>query len=82
MRVSENLELLSSGVVCVMSLLVNGKVLQRPYDPTVLFVTGSNLRRSNMIAFNRAKIRTLKMTIVIVSTFFLCWTPYNVMLLW
>jgi len=35
-----------------------------------------------MRALGRAKIRTIKMTIVIVATFFLCWTPYNVMSLW
>lgn len=35
-----------------------------------------------MRALGRAKIRTVKMTIVIVATFFLCWTPYNVMSLW
>jgi hypothetical protein len=31
---------------------------------------------------NRAKTRTLKMTVVICATFFLCWTPYNIMSLW
>lgn len=40
------------------------------------------LRRSGMGALGRAKARTLQMTVVIVSTFFLCWTPYNVMCLW
>ncbi|ODM97543.1 Gonadotropin-releasing hormone II receptor [Orchesella cincta] len=40
------------------------------------------LRRSNMGALGRAKIRTLKMTIIIVAVFFFCWTPYNIMSLW
>ncbi|ODM89590.1 Gonadotropin-releasing hormone II receptor [Orchesella cincta] len=43
---------------------------------------GAELRRSNMGCFRQSKIKTLKMTVIIVTTFFLCWTPYNVMSLW
>ncbi|ODM93260.1 Gonadotropin-releasing hormone II receptor [Orchesella cincta] len=39
-------------------------------------------RRSNIGVLSCAKIRMLKMTVIIVATFFFCWTPYNVMSLW
>lgn len=48
----------------------------------LFFVPEDQLRRSTLGTLERAKSRTLKMTLVIVSTFFLCWTPYNVMCLW
>ncbi|ODM93483.1 Gonadotropin-releasing hormone II receptor [Orchesella cincta] len=41
-----------------------------------------NHTRSNRGTLGRAKIRTLKMTLIMVATFCLCWTPYNVMSLW
>ncbi|XP_044735225.1 gonadotropin-releasing hormone receptor isoform X2 [Chrysoperla carnea] len=40
------------------------------------------IRRSSLGYLGRAKIRTLKMTIIIVLVFFICWTPYYVMALW
>nr|XP_031828630.1 gonadotropin-releasing hormone II receptor isoform X1 [Nomia melanderi]XP_031828631.1 gonadotropin-releasing hormone II receptor isoform X1 [Nomia melanderi]XP_031828632.1 gonadotropin-releasing hormone II receptor isoform X1 [Nomia melanderi] len=40
------------------------------------------IRRSSMGFLTRAKIRTLKMTVIIVAVFFVCWTPYYVMSLW
>ncbi|XP_065350739.1 adipokinetic hormone/corazonin-related peptide receptor variant I isoform X1 [Cloeon dipterum] len=40
------------------------------------------IRRSSLGYLGKAKIRTLKMTIIIVVVFFVCWTPYNVMSLW
>lgn len=40
------------------------------------------LRRSSLNNITRAKSRTLKLTVVIVSTFLFCWTPYNVICLW
>lgn len=40
------------------------------------------IRRSSLAFLSRAKIRTLKMTIIIVAVFFVCWTPYYVMSLW
>nr|XP_050863696.1 adipokinetic hormone/corazonin-related peptide receptor variant I isoform X2 [Vespula vulgaris] len=40
------------------------------------------IRRSSLAFFSRARIRTLKMTIIIVAVFFICWTPYYVMSLW
>ncbi|KAL2719741.1 adipokinetic hormone/corazonin-related peptide receptor variant I-like isoform X1 [Vespula maculifrons] len=35
------------------------------------------IRRSSLAFFSRARIRTLKMTIIIVAVFFICWTPYQ-----
>ncbi|CAL1289484.1 unnamed protein product [Larinioides sclopetarius] len=40
------------------------------------------LRRSDIAHMERARARTLRMTIIIVLTFFWCWTPYVVMVLW
>ncbi|XP_055927955.1 adipokinetic hormone/corazonin-related peptide receptor variant I-like [Argiope bruennichi] len=40
------------------------------------------LRRSDIAQMERARARTLRMTIIIVLTFFWCWTPYVVMVLW
>ncbi|XP_025077149.1 gonadotropin-releasing hormone II receptor-like isoform X2 [Pomacea canaliculata] len=40
------------------------------------------LRRSALGNIERARIRTLKMTFVIVGAFILCWTPYFVMSAW
>ncbi|XP_044019995.1 gonadotropin-releasing hormone II receptor-like isoform X1 [Aphidius gifuensis] len=53
-------------------------------DSTGTSTTGSRmrLRRSDMSCIERARSRTLKMTITIVAVFILCWTPYVGMLLW
>lgn len=40
------------------------------------------LRRSDVRHMERARNRTLRLTIVIVLAFFFCWTPYVVMVLW
>ncbi|XP_037511749.1 adipokinetic hormone/corazonin-related peptide receptor variant I-like [Rhipicephalus sanguineus] len=40
------------------------------------------LRCSDMRRMQRAQYRTLRLTVVIVLAFFLCWTPYVVMVLW
>ncbi|XP_043277457.1 gonadotropin-releasing hormone II receptor-like isoform X2 [Venturia canescens] len=40
------------------------------------------LRRSDMSSIERARSRTLRMTITIVAVFIICWTPYVAMLLW
>ncbi|KAK9506694.1 hypothetical protein O3M35_008582 [Rhynocoris fuscipes] len=40
------------------------------------------LRRSDMTNIERARARTLKMTVTIVLAFIWCWTPYVVMTLW
>ncbi|XP_031779949.1 ACP receptor isoform X1 [Nasonia vitripennis] len=40
------------------------------------------LRRSDMSSIERARSRTLKMTIIIVVAFIFCWTPYITMNLW
>ncbi|BES94294.1 receptor [Nesidiocoris tenuis] len=40
------------------------------------------LRRSDMTNIERARARTLRMTVIIVLAFIWCWTPYVVMTLW
>uniref|UniRef100_T1J812 G-protein coupled receptors family 1 profile domain-containing protein n=1 Tax=Strigamia maritima TaxID=126957 RepID=T1J812_STRMM len=40
------------------------------------------LRRSDMTNIERARARTLRMTIIIVIAFIWCWTPYFVMTMW
>ncbi|XP_050401059.1 adipokinetic hormone/corazonin-related peptide receptor variant I [Patella vulgata] len=44
--------------------------------------TKIGLRRSAMGNIERARIRTLKMTLVIVGVFVLCWTPYFLLSAW
>ncbi|KAK7867737.1 hypothetical protein R5R35_002242 [Gryllus longicercus] len=45
--------------------------------------TGDDVfRRSGLGFLGRAKTRSLKMTLVIVLVFFMCWTPYNIMSVW
>lgn len=41
-----------------------------------------HLRRSDMTNIARARARTLRMTLIIVIAFILCWTPYFVMTMW
>ncbi|ODM92170.1 Gonadotropin-releasing hormone II receptor [Orchesella cincta] len=40
--------------------------------------TETQLRRSSTEALGRARVRTMKMSITIVTTFFLCWTPLTI----
>lgn len=44
--------------------------------------TGDSITRSSLPFLSKAKIRTLKMTIIIVCVFFICWTPYYIMSIW
>ncbi|XP_052131736.1 gonadotropin-releasing hormone II receptor-like isoform X2 [Frankliniella occidentalis] len=57
------------------SILV--EIFRRSRDPI-----DDKLRRSSLGFLGRAKIRTLKMTIIIVFVFFVCSTPYHVMMVW
>ncbi|XP_030765127.1 gonadotropin-releasing hormone receptor-like [Sitophilus oryzae] len=41
-----------------------------------------SVTRSSLAFLGKAKIRTLKLTILIVFVFFVCWTPYHVMCVW
>ncbi|XP_066249752.1 adipokinetic hormone/corazonin-related peptide receptor variant I isoform X1 [Euwallacea similis] len=41
-----------------------------------------SVTRSSLAFLGKAKVRTLKMTIIIVFVFFICWTPYHVMCVW
>ncbi|XP_046661780.1 adipokinetic hormone/corazonin-related peptide receptor variant I-like isoform X2 [Homalodisca vitripennis] len=43
---------------------------------------GDNFRRSSLGFLSRAKSRTLKMTVTIVSVFVVCWTPYYIICVW
>ncbi|XP_023310187.1 gonadotropin-releasing hormone II receptor [Anoplophora glabripennis] len=45
-------------------------------------VGADSITRSSLPFLGKAKIRTLKMTIIIVLVFFVCWTPYQVMSIW
>ncbi|XP_032681188.1 gonadotropin-releasing hormone II receptor-like [Odontomachus brunneus] len=40
------------------------------------------IRRSSISFLSRARVRTLKMTITIITVFIICWTPYYVMSVW
>ncbi|CAG5059047.1 unnamed protein product [Parnassius apollo] len=45
-------------------------------------VSGDRLRRSDHRLLERAKRRTLRMTLIIVTVFAFCWLPYAVMTMW
>ncbi|XP_014681440.1 PREDICTED: gonadotropin-releasing hormone II receptor-like [Priapulus caudatus] len=42
----------------------------------------AQLRRSGVGNIGKAKAKTLKMTLIIVIVFIMCWTPYYIMCLW
>nr|CAD7401032.1 unnamed protein product [Timema poppensis] len=44
--------------------------------------TTDTFRRSSLGYLGKAKVRTLKMTIIIVLVFIICWTPYYIMCVW
>ncbi|XP_075216246.1 adipokinetic hormone/corazonin-related peptide receptor variant I-like isoform X2 [Lycorma delicatula] len=62
-------------IFCYASILV--EIYRRSREPN-----GEKFRRSSLGFLSRAKGRTLKMTVIIVFVFFVCWTPYYVMCLW
>lgn len=54
------------------------EIFKRTRNP----ISADSITRSSLPFLGKAKIRTLKMTIIIVFVFFVCWTPYYVMCLW
>lgn len=40
------------------------------------------IRRMTVGTLGRARIKTVKMTLVIISVFIFCWTPYYIMSIW
>ncbi|XP_060537041.1 adipokinetic hormone/corazonin-related peptide receptor variant I [Cylas formicarius] len=58
------------------SILV--EIFRRTRNPS----GADSITRSSLAFLGKAKIRTLKMTIIIVFVFFVCWTPYHVMCVW
>ncbi|XP_050503980.1 adipokinetic hormone/corazonin-related peptide receptor variant I [Diabrotica virgifera virgifera] len=54
------------------------EIFRRTRNP----IGADSVTRSSLPFLDKAKIRTLKMTIIIVFVFFVCWTPYQVMSLW
>ena len=50
----------------------------------ILFLVKADggLRRSGAGVLNRARAKTLKMTVVIVLAFIFCWTPYYIIVIW
>ncbi|XP_035212898.1 uncharacterized protein LOC118186844 [Stegodyphus dumicola] len=64
------------------SEMVDGTTGGTPNDGRSQISGRLRLRMSDMSHIQRARARTLKMTIIIVFTFFCCWTPYVVIDLW
>lgn len=62
-------------IFCYASILA--EIYRRSREPS-----GDKFRRSSLGFLGRAKGRTLKMTVIIVFVFFVCWTPYYVMCFW
>ncbi|XP_026678489.1 gonadotropin-releasing hormone II receptor-like [Diaphorina citri] len=62
---------------------VNVKVfVNRCADNSQKPLSNNNIRRSGLGFLGRAKSRTLKMTIIIVVVFIICWTPYYIICVW
>ncbi|XP_063241801.1 adipokinetic hormone/corazonin-related peptide receptor variant I-like [Bacillus rossius redtenbacheri] len=62
-------------VFCYVSILM--EICRRSKETST-----DTFRRSSLGYLGRAKARTLKMTIIIVLVFIVCWTPYYVMSVW
>nr|XP_023017132.1 gonadotropin-releasing hormone II receptor [Leptinotarsa decemlineata] len=63
-------------IFCYGSILL--EIFRRTRNP----LGADSITRSSLPFLGKAKIRTLKMTIIIVFVFFVCWTPYQVMSIW
>ncbi|KAF7270171.1 adipokinetic hormone/corazonin-related peptide receptor variant I-like [Rhynchophorus ferrugineus] len=63
-------------IFCYASILL--EIFRRTRDPN----RADSVTRSSLAFLGKAKVRTLKMTIIIVFVFFVCWTPYHVMCVW
>ncbi|XP_018328749.1 gonadotropin-releasing hormone II receptor [Agrilus planipennis] len=59
-----------------------GSILLEIFRRTRETIGDCRIRRSSLGFLGKAKIRTLKMTIIIVLVFIICWTPYYVMCVW
>ncbi|XP_055880540.1 adipokinetic hormone/corazonin-related peptide receptor variant I-like isoform X2 [Biomphalaria glabrata] len=69
---------------CVILCRISKKSRQSKDEMSGKAFEGSHyqLRRSGIGNIERAKTRTLKMTLVIVGAYVMCWTPYFVMSAW
>ena len=65
---------------CLVLMLVSEK--HQDEDPSDRISGRMRLRRNDKSNIERARARTLRMTITIVAAFVWCWTPYVVMTLW
>lgn len=73
-----------------MSLLIAPPSLSADVAPPTLFTDEasdlsageSHLRRSGTDIIPKARMKTLKMTVVIVVSFVVCWTPYYLLGIW
>lgn len=57
-------------------------ILMEIFKRTRNAIGADSMTRPSLPFLGKAKIRTLKMTVIIVFVFFVCWTPYYVMCLW
>ncbi|GFT87877.1 gonadotropin-releasing hormone II receptor [Nephila pilipes] len=55
----------------------DAEVTQKPHYRRRL-----GLKRTHFASMEKARARTLQMTVIFVMTYFVCWTPYVVMALW
>ncbi|KAH7723670.1 GNRR-1 protein [Aphelenchoides avenae] len=65
-------------LLCYGSILVSISLKSGTWNNDDGKMNSSILRRTGQDNFERAKNRTLKMTIVVVLAFLLCWTPYTI----
>ncbi|XP_065209395.1 adipokinetic hormone/corazonin-related peptide receptor variant I-like [Planococcus citri] len=62
-------------IFCYTSIVI--EIFKRSTETNI-----DSFRRSGLGFLGRARSRTLKMTIIIVVVFIICWTPYYVMAVW
>ncbi|XP_020712343.2 adipokinetic hormone/corazonin-related peptide receptor variant I-like [Athalia rosae] len=69
-------------VICCTYTKILCEICNKSREGKQLEIGRFTLRRSDISSIERARSRTLRMTITIVSVFILCWTPYVAMTLW
>lgn len=81
MRSAVTLSLTAS--VSFLSEMKYGSVcLRNSSDDVFVSAEGESLRRSGTDMIPKARMKTLKMTVIIVMSFVVCWTPYYLLGIW
>ncbi|XP_017770687.1 PREDICTED: gonadotropin-releasing hormone II receptor-like [Nicrophorus vespilloides] len=74
--------LMMYAIPLIVIIFTYASILMEIFRKTKESFGSDRIRRSSLGFLGKAKIRTLKMTIIIVLVFFICWTPFYVMMMW